>query len=654
MSRLREEKQRKTRSCLLQSAVLGTMAVGICAAASFYSGFSVWSAVVALVLLAAIMAVIWLPFSIRKMWNLPLFAVTAYGSFFLLEFLTHNPWEMEWMPQLLNILVIALLMGLLIGICGRFCTGLRFAIVICMIVGIANYYTMEFRDSPILPWDLLSVQTAMSVTSNYEFAVTWKEANTLLGFLLLLAAAGKSEARCGRVRVRAAAAAACLISIFGVKTLMGMETVTDRVLTFSNLFTQWATYRDNGFFISFMTNLKYMDIKEPEGYSAERADEIVRAGAQEYDAAHAKEEYAAEDEQPNIIVIMNESFSDLAVLHEFGVSEDYMPYLHSMMESDEALTGTLYVSVLGGNTANSEYEFLTGNSMAFLPSGSVAYQQYVNSRIPSMVWDLEEQGYQTFASHPYGASGWDRDEVYPWLGFAESFFRPDFRNPRLIRKYVSDESQYQFLEEKMAEKSEDGPVFSFHVTMQNHGGYSRVYENFPIQVELTEIEGHEATENYLTLIQESDRALQELISFYEETEEPTLIVFFGDHQPSDFVANCIQSLGGKETSGMTLEELQRRYQVPYLIWANFDLGEDAHETLSVNYLGALTAEKAGIELSDHQKYLLNLQEKIPVITANVYMDRNGELHEIQDVREEDRELIAEYEIVCYRYLFDAD
>lgn len=60
-----------------------------------------------------------------------------------------------------------------------------------------------------------------------------------------------------------------------------------------------------------------------------------------------------EETLPNILVIMNEAFSDVGVLGELDVSEDYMPFVHSLQKGEEnALTGTLHVSVKGGNTAN--------------------------------------------------------------------------------------------------------------------------------------------------------------------------------------------------------------------------------------------------------------------------------------------------------------
>ena len=124
---------------------------------------------------------------------------------------------------------------------------------------------------------------------------------------------------------------------------------------------------------------------------------------------------------------MDEAFSDPAVLGEVDANMDYMPFVHSLQNGAEnAITGKLHVSVKGGNTANTEFEFLTGNTMAFLPQGSVAYQQYIHEETQSLASYLKSLGYTTRAAHPYKASGWDRETVYPLLGFERADFIDSF------------------------------------------------------------------------------------------------------------------------------------------------------------------------------------------------------------------------------------
>lgn len=137
------------------------------------------------------------------------------------------------------------------------------------------------------------------------------------------------------------------------------------------------------------------------------------------------------EDQPNILVIMNEAFSDLSVYGDFNTTEDYMPFWRSLKKN--TVRGNLYVSVKGGNTANTEFEFLTGNTMAFLPTGSVPYQQFLNGAMPSLASQLGKLGYQTAALHPYYSTGWNRDKVYPYLGFDSEYFRDTRETFRMQR-----------------------------------------------------------------------------------------------------------------------------------------------------------------------------------------------------------------------------
>ena len=151
--------------------------------------------------------------------------------------------------------------------------------------------------------------------------------------------------------------------------------------------------------------LPYLAVEKPLGYQKEEAKGLLESYEPEGEGEKGTD-------KPNIIVVMDEAFSDLGVLGDFTASKEYMPYYHSLKEESETapniITGSLHVSVCGGNTANTEFEFLTGNTMAFLPQGSVPYQQYIKKNIPALPWYFKEQGYETHAMHPYYASGWDR------------------------------------------------------------------------------------------------------------------------------------------------------------------------------------------------------------------------------------------------------
>lgn len=615
--------------------------------------------------------------------QLLLFALIPAAAFYGLETFTHNPLKMELSPQMINLLLFWFFYILLFALLGNMKRALITGTILAAVVGIANHYTMEFRGNPILPWDLRSASTAASVMDNFTYKAPASMVFTLFLFLYLCVLAEKCDLKAPALRRRACVAAAALCLLLGMKTALCTTAFTDRALTFSNLFTQWATYRDNGFAASFIQNTKYLKIDKPARYSAEAIRQEAQTQKQISQAMSAKPSHtvsmanpanptAADQKQhntlsaretqadsPNIIVIMNEAFSDLSVLHEFGTSEDYMPFIHSLQEGGEnTVTGDLFVSVVGGNTANTEFEFLTGDSMAFLPSGSVPYQQYISEELPSLASSLKAEGYRTIAMHPYHASGWKRDEVYPLLGFDEAYFKPDFKNPKIIRKYISDQSSYAKIKELYEGKAEGEKLFVFNVTMQNHSGYSEIFDNFPPTVSLTDMEKpHPATENYLTLIKESDAAFQELTEYFSAKEEPTIILMFGDHQPNDYVADCVASLTGVPQTERSLAETQNRFIVPFVMWANYDIEERSGLGLSANYLGSLLLQTAGLPSTEWQSYLTRLSETLPVITANTIIDSEGTYIPVSTPEElsgQEAEALKQYQRFQYNHLFDQD
>ncbi len=372
------------------------------------------------------------------------------------------------------------------------------------------------------------------------------------------------------------------------------------------LFTPAYMTKVNGMAVTFTMNLAYAVVKQPDGYSVAEAEEILKE--HETDAAEHT------GELPNVIVIMNEAFSDLAVLGDTRTDTDYMPFMHRMQKGQKnTITGDVRVSVCGGNTANSEFEFLTGNTMAFLPAGSIPYQQYIRQETCSAAGWLKTLGYETFAQHPYSAGGWERNRVYPLLGFSHMDFINDYVPRDYVRKYVSDASDMQHIIRTFENKKEGNPVFIFNVTMQNHGGYTDTYTNFTSDVH-SEYKSR-ALDQYLSLVKMSDEALEELVAYFGGQEEKTVIVFFGDHQPNNAVAAPVLRGAGKDTADLSAEDLKKRYEVPYLIWANYDIKSAAGQDTSLNYLAAEVFDAAGIPLSGYQNYLLELKKSYPVLSA---------------------------------------
>lgn len=528
--------------------------------------------------------------------------------------------------QLLNIVLFELIMALLLFLFGKLKTALRCQTILFMIIGLANYYVLEFRSAPIMPWDILSIGTAASVANNFKYTLSKETVFVLIGFVILILLESKVTLELKKDwRIRVGGVLASFALLWGFTAMLHQDSTVARFKLYDKLFTPTVMSKRDGTAVAFLMELKYIVVEKPDGYNKEDAAALLAS----YDTGDT--ESAAHT--PNIIVIMNEAFSDLSVLGDFETNEDYMPFLHSLMQegTPNTISGHLNVSVLGGNTANTEFEFLTGNTMAFLPQGSVAYQQYVKSNDYSIATYLKSKGYDTIAMHPYNASGWDRDKVYPLLGFDTFYSLKDWVNPVKIRKYVSDQSCYDKIIELYEQKDANTPFFLFNVTMQNHSSYSEEYDNFhpDITVEGT---SSKILPNYLSLIKLSDQALENLIEYFSKADEDTVIVFFGDHQPSNSVAAPVWKLNGRSGDSLTEEEEARRYKVPFIIWANYDIEAASNVETSANYLGSHVLRAAGLPLYDYRNYLSQLEGQYPVLTAIRAENAQGISTPVKDVK----------------------
>ena len=592
----------------------------------------------------------WLMLKIRfpRLISILSLLTVPFLAMWMLQWYTCDPWRMYPMMILLNSIFFYLFFWGLAFLAGSFRLGYGLGVVLTLLLGLVNYFVVEFRSSPIVPWDLLSVGTAASVADNYTYEISWRMLFVTLGFVFLFVFSIKNGIKPTKLKYRIPAFLLCLILLTGTGIAIQEENVKDFFGMDQTLFTPNVRYRNNGFIAAFVGNLNLIHIKEPKGYSLDRVEEIA-VSAEKNDGASADPE-----EAPNIIVIMNEAFSDLSVLGEFGTNEDYMPFMHQLM--DEFTSGQLMVSVKGGNTANTEYEFLSGDSMAFLPSGSVVFQQYIKSEIPSLVSNLKDFGYATTGIHPYLGSGWDRNVVYPRLGFEQFLDIDSFDDPEYVRNYVSDRSAFEKIIEVFEKKEEGKPQFIYEVTMQNHSGYSKDYPGFEPTIRLTDFTSSstsiQAAEKYLTLIKKSDEAFEELIAYFERVEEPTVIVMFGDHQPSDYITNVISRITGYDGES-SLEEYQKSFLVPYVIWNNFGMEKDTSmELTSANYLGAYLMQLLGLPMSRYQEFLMGLREQLPVICAGTYIDKNGNYHSYSEEDGSYRELVNNYNILQYNHLTD--
>ena len=571
-------------------------------------------------------------------------------AFTLVEYLNYNePWADFTPLQIgLNLAWYYLLELILYFLRGRRVSAAKWSLGLAWGVGMANHYLISFRGRTLFPGDFLTLGTAANVAGNYDYSLDNMQGFSLLILLLALLALSllPKEERipfAWRRFLPAAGAAAVFLGAF-----FGTEFVESQGIEPS----MWTT-RGNGLVLNFGVCLKYMRVEKPEGYS-EGALETLTGGYGSDSPSVTVTDPDGSTRPVNVIVVMNESFSDLTVLPGVETNRDAMPFLRSLTEN--TVRGYAYSSVFGGTTANSEYEFLTGNTTAYLPAGTVPYQMYVSDGDPTLVGQMKALGYTAVAAHPYRSSGWNRPAVYEDFGFDQVYFEGDFQNRTYMRGdaktgYVTDQCNYENLIRLYEEKEPGEPLFLFNITMQNHSGYQMAWTNLPREVWLTgELEGRFQTVNqYLSLIYQSDLAAQYLVDYFSQVEEPTMILFFGDHQPQVATNFYTDVLGENPDAALA----ERKQMVPFLIWANYDIPEAQGLELSLNYLSALLMDTANLPMTGYQKYLLDLWRTVPVVNTVGVRDAEGAWHgEHEALPPETEAAVEEYQMLLYNNVFD--
>ena len=632
----------KTKPRLIKAAILLLCFGVLIGMAWYYSEFSAKDCAILAGICVLTLAIYMIDMPVHPVIRILFALVIPLGCFYTFETLTHQMSTMIELAKRLNIAFYYWLFLFVFFIAGRTSISMAICVSAIAIIGVGNYFVVMFRSNPIVPWDIYSFQTAMSVADNYVFSVDWALAEHIAMFILMLIVGVRTNIRLNKKILRPILTVAMCIPAYFYISYLWQDNLERNTGLNDTLFNAKYMHSKDGFFVSFILDIHFLQIEEPKNYSDEYALSLLNE--QEVEKVETPEEL------PDIIAIMDETFSDPAVLGEFETNKDYMPFVHSILRGEVAntISGYADVSVLGGNTANSEFEFLTGNSMAFFPNGSVPYLQYIRDGISTIVPQLEEYGYTTYGTHPYRAKGWNREFIYDLMGFDYRYFQGSFPFEDKLRNYVSDEADFKSILEWR--NNTEGPFFMFNVTMQNHSNYGGDFDNFDPQIvaKFKNTYSNKYLNKYLSLMYETDQDVASLLSELSQSDRKTIVVFWGDHQPNDYVVRPIYKEYGLDFDNQTYEQQQQRQKTPFFIWANYDIQEQTNVEISLNYLNILLFETAGLQLDEYQTFRKNLwQGQIPMMNAVGYRNDNGDLVEYDDAPEEIQNLLNEYQNIQY-------
>lgn len=512
--------------------------------------------------------------------------------------------------------------------------------VIFAVYSAAQYYITLFRGAPLKFTDIANIRSAMDIKSEYKLSVNFTIVCAVLqtAAMLFLTVKTGLENRSRRQRLITLGSLACVSAGFLLASGYSYDYGIDHriiKLNFSgdeDTVTSWRV----GSLLMFYYDGVYNRVTEPEDYSTEKAEAILAQFTQD----------SADVGTPIVIGILNESFADISHISPVKTDKDYLPVWHSLTEN--TVKGYVTVSPYGGYTCNSEYEFLTGNSMHFLPLGSAVFTNYFDSKQDSIVSAFNDMGFDTTALTPCQPTLWSIGKAYEHLGFKYKYLEDKSitsYEPR-VNGQPPDEAVYKRLIELVEQRDKSKGNFYWVTTMQNHAPFEEDVEG---GITLEEPESVEA-ERYINSVALSDKALGELIDYFKDYDEMVVIVMFGDHYAH--IEGLPEQLYGCSVTGLDAERYSLIHQTPYVIWSNQSFDAEIDGDISLNFLSAQMFRAAGIPLTPVQQELEKIRESLPAVSSFGVKTKEGEWVSVNDDMGEYESILREYETVQYYRMFD--
>lgn len=547
-------------------------------------------------------------------------------------------WHVE--KFFLACLVLGLVLAFFISFAGSLVIGASFYSVAIGLLGFADYQKMTYRQEPIYPDDLKMVTHFKMLIDMVGPVIFGLAMFFMVGALISLGYSMFKSRKLSR-KQQLVRGGVLLFSILGLNYVSHFNNPNNLLRKAYNRTALWIPYSqkmnyyNTGFIGGFLYNLRVEAMEKPSDYSKENITEITQSYQQKASAANQ----TRTDEQPNIIYVMSESFSDPNNLAEVTVKNDPLKDYYEV--ADETYSGRMLSQNFGGGTANIEFEALTSFSMELLNAQlTTPYTMLLPKleAVPSIVSVLNSRGYQTSAIHPYNTSMYKRKDVYQKLGF-ETFLDQDtmtYTDKIEDNPYISDESAYQQVLDVL---DTEMPQFVHLVTMQTHMPYSDKYEtlNYPVSV----ASNQSSLENYAQDVAYSSEALQAFLAELKDLERRSIVVFWGDHLPGIY-SDAVQ----EANDDATLHETQ------FLMYDT--KGELTRQTehdviTSPFYFAPNLLEQTQQPTTGFYELLLDLETALPAFEKNMYY-QEGKWHKEVQLTKEQQLVYEDYQMIQYDIL----
>jgi phosphoglycerol transferase MdoB-like AlkP superfamily enzyme len=523
-----------------------------------------------------------------------------------------------------------------------------FSSFIVVIIGLVNLSKYNILGQPFFPWDIFLYDQVVDL-----LPVIYKDVNfryltygvIFLGILICIRRVFPVIKMSWYKRGLIAIASVFFILSICFFPHTPLKYVFEKLKVDNIVSIQDLNYRRNGTILAFFMNIPSAIVVSPNGYSEAKINQI----SSQIQSIPVFSNYPENlnSINPNIILVMSEAFWDPQKLPRLSFSSDPIP------TTRKNLYGWVLSPEFGGNTANVEFEALTGMSMNFLPSGSVPYQQYVKKPLPTIASTLKERGYHTVAIHTFTGAYWNRDKVYDLFGFEDFISMEKFDNPIYKGPFIADSEITKKIVQQVQKDEE--PVFVFAVTMQNHAGYTdpKRYGKNTIQIEGNiSMESIDTLETYSQGAADADLELKNLLDYFSKSSEPTMIVYFGDHLPflgKDHYIYRETNFVASQEKQWSLDEKQIMKCTPLAIWKNYGETTGEISTISPSFLPPIIFQQANIKLPPYYSFLKEFYSSLPGYTKQIKVDSKGKQYKATPSEYGDLE--NNYRLLQYDLLF---
>ena len=480
-----------------------------------------------------------------------------------------------------------------------------------IVPSLINYYKIAFRGDCFIAEDITLASEAGAMLKSYRLFIDNRIAiyiDVLVIGTVMLGFFAKGRFRKKRWHLFAAlllaTASAFLVPVYTSGKVYDAKTANNSLI---NEWSDTQKYISKGFVYPFLHSVKDAIDFPPEGYSEKEAEEILNAYTSEV---------IKDDKKVNLVCVMLEAYNDLSLLDELEFEQDVYAKYHEL----EALgySGTLITDIFAGDTRISEREFLTGMPFPRIDSFSAKSNSYV--------WYLKQNGYVTEGSHPCFSWFYNREHVNKNLGFDNYYFTENYFKAKSGGDITWDSAYFPLLLEMYQNRDKSKPYFNFSITYQGHGPYDTAsassYDEANPYVKSTSLCDYDrhVINNYLGTVKSTTEHLYTFATEMLKTEEPLVLVFFGDHKPWLGNNGSVYDALGISTDLSTDEGFFNYYSTRYLILANDAakkttgndfLGEG--ETISVSFLMNKVFELCGYKGSSYMQFTSDIMEETPVI-----------------------------------------